>query len=70
MRERVYQNQIRPFLLIRHRQGWSKKQIFSDVPCWINLADESLFLDKAIVETKAGVIIAACDLRKESEKMQ
>ena len=67
MRERVYQNQIRPFFLIRHRQGWSKNKIFSDVSYWINLADESLFSDKAIVEMMADVIIAACDLRKESE---
>ncbi len=44
-------------------QGWQPVHISQNVSYWINLANESLFEDKAIVDTIADIIIANYDLR-------
>ncbi len=47
----------------RDRQGWKPYHISQNTSYWINLANESLFEDKAIVDTIADVVIANYDLR-------
>ena len=44
-------------------KGWQDNDIAQNVSYWINLPGESLFEDKAIVDTLADVIIATYDLR-------
>ncbi len=44
-------------------QGWQDEHVSQNVSYWINLPGESLFEDKAIVDTLADVIIATYDLR-------
>lgn len=47
----------------RSGQGWQDEHVAQNVSYWINLPGESLFEDKAIVDTLADVIIATYDLR-------
>lgn len=44
-------------------QGWMPGHVSANVSYWINLRNEALFSDKAIIETIADVIIAAYDFR-------
>lgn len=50
----------------RSEKGWQPDMISQNVSYWINLANESLFEDRAIIETMADVIIANYDLRVAS----
>ena len=47
----------------RCSQGWHPEHISQNVQYWINLANESLFEDKAVVETLADVVIANYNLQ-------
>lgn len=44
-------------------KGWMPDHLSANVTYWINLKNEALFSDRAIIETIADVIIAAYDFR-------
>lgn len=54
----------------RCNQGWHPEHISQNVQYWINLANESLFEDKAVIETLADVVIANYDLRVAGEDLK
>lgn len=53
----------------RDKHGWMPIHITQEVVYWINLANESLFSDNAIIETLTDSILAAYDLRLEAKKL-
>ena len=53
----------------RDKQGWMPQHVSQGVSYWINLANESLFSDNAIIETLTDSILAAYDLRLEAKKL-
>lgn len=59
----TYFNSFSQEMKLRIDQGWMPDHVSANVSYWINLKSESLFSDKAIIETIADVIIAAYDFR-------
>lgn len=54
----------------RCSQDWQPEHISQNVQYWINLANEVLFEDKAVIETLADVVIASYDLRVAGEDLK
>lgn len=59
----TYFNSFSKEMKYRIDQGWMPDHVSANVSYWINLKSESLFSDKAIIETIADVIIASYDFR-------